>query len=187
MRNKILETSILLFDVRGFKETSVQDIVDELGVTKGTFYYYFNSKNELLEHISMSFIEEISTKQEEIINDQSKDCTTKLYEIVNMLVRNIKTDRRSARIFFREMRNIDEKYFLKIKAKRAQFKVRYQDLIEDGIKKGEFKESLNSDILTFGILGITNWSYYWFNPEGIISEDKLTDIYVDLILNGIKK
>jgi hypothetical protein len=41
-------------------------------------------------------------------------------------------------------------------------------------------------MITFGLLGITNWSYYWFQPDGSVSEEELTDIYVDLILNGIR-
>ena len=46
MKQKIKNTSISLFEQKGFAETSIQDIVDSLGVTKGTFYYYFASKEE---------------------------------------------------------------------------------------------------------------------------------------------
>jgi hypothetical protein len=34
---------------------------------------------------------------------------------------------------------------------------------------------------------MTNWSYYWFNPNGEVSAKKLDEIYADLILNGINK
>ena len=48
MKRKIIEESIDLFDKKGFNNTSIQNIVDSIGVTKGTFYYYFSSKQELL-------------------------------------------------------------------------------------------------------------------------------------------
>jgi AcrR family transcriptional regulator len=187
MKEKIIETSIELFDQKGFKETSVQDIVEAIGVTKGTFYYYFKSKEELLKDICLTYIEDLIRQQEEILEDPNQDCTAKLYDIVYMLIHNIKTQRRSARIFFREMRHLNELHLEEIKAKRKVFRENYQKLIEEGIGKREFKNHLNPDMLTFGILGITNWSYYWFNPEGEVSEEKLTEIYMDLILNGIKK
>ena len=48
VKEKITEQSIRLFEKKGFSETSIQDIVDSLGVTKGTFYYYFSGSNSLI-------------------------------------------------------------------------------------------------------------------------------------------
>ncbi|MES9741731.1 helix-turn-helix domain-containing protein, partial [Priestia megaterium] len=53
MKDLMMERSIQLFAQKGFKETSIQDIVNELNVTKGTFYYYFKSKQELLMDIHL--------------------------------------------------------------------------------------------------------------------------------------
>ncbi|WP_411954056.1 TetR/AcrR family transcriptional regulator [Alkalibacillus sp. S2W] len=50
-KRMIIEASIDLFAERGFHETSVQQIVDEAHVAKGSFYNYFTSKNDLLRAI----------------------------------------------------------------------------------------------------------------------------------------
>ncbi|ULT59162.1 TetR/AcrR family transcriptional regulator [Neobacillus drentensis] len=185
MKHKLIETGIQLFDQNGFKSTSVQDIVQLLGVTKGTFYYYFNSKEELLKDIHLIYIEELVQQQEKIIKNRQTSFTKKLYEIVTLLIRNIRTERQSARIFTREMRHLSGHYLEEIKDKRNQFRKNMQRLIEAGMQQGEFKSGLPSDILTMGILGITNWSYYWYNPDGEVSEEKIVDIFVQMILNGI--
>ena len=187
MKHKLIETGIQLFDQNGFKSTSVQDIVQLLGVTKGTFYYYFNSKEELLKEIHLSYIEELVQQQVKIIKNRQTSFTKKLYEIVTLLIRNIRTERQSARIFTREMRHLSGEYFEEIKDKRNQFRKNMQRLIEDGMQQGEFQSGLPADILTMGILGITNWSYYWYNPDGEVSEEKIVDIFVHMILNGISK
>jgi len=187
MKHKLIETGIQLFDQNGFKSTSVQDIVQLLGVTKGTFYYYFNSKEELLKDIHLSYIEELVQQQVKIIKNRQTSFTKKLYEIVTLLIRNIRTERQSARIFTREMRHLSGEYFEEIKDKRNQFRKNMQRLIEDGMQQGEFQSGLPADILTMGILGITNWSYYWYNPDGEVSEEKIVDIFVHMILNGISK
>lgn len=186
MKEKIIKTSIELFDEKGFKETSIQEIVETIGVTKGTFYYYYNSKVELLKDICISYIEELLKQQKQILENPNTDCITKLHEIVYMLITNIKSQRRSARIFFREMRHLNDQHLKEIKAKRNQFRKNYQKLIEIGMEKQQFKNHLPPDMLTFAILGITNWSYYWFHPEGEVSEEQLAKIYVDFILNGIQ-
>jgi AcrR family transcriptional regulator len=185
MKHKLIETGIQLFDQNGFKSTSVQDIVQLLGVTKGTFYYYFNSKEELLKDIHLIYIEELVKQQQKIIDNPESTFTKKLYEIVTLLIRNIRTERQSARIFTREMRHLSGHYLEEIKEKRNKFRKTLQRLIEDGMEQGEFKQGWPSDILTMGILGVTNWSYYWYNPDGEVSEEKIVDIFVNLILTGI--
>lgn len=185
MRQKILEKSIFLFDQKGFTNTSIQEIVDLIGVSKGTFYYYYKNKEELLKDIHLRYIENLITQQEIILQDPDKDFSKKLYDIVYMVIRNIRTQRPIARIFFREMRHLSDKHLEEIHSKRNIFRKNYQAMIEEGIKKGEFTNTLRPDILTFGILGMTNWSYYWFNPDGEISEEELTKTYLTILLNGI--
>lgn len=50
-RNKILNCALHLFYLRGYDAVSVQEIVDEAGITKPTLYYYFKSKYGLLESL----------------------------------------------------------------------------------------------------------------------------------------
>lgn len=50
-KEAILKTAEKLFFEKGFAETSVQDILDALSISKGGFYHYFDSKNALLEEI----------------------------------------------------------------------------------------------------------------------------------------
>ena len=45
--NRLLETAFKLFTEKGMKSTSIQDIVDNAKVAKGTFYLYFKDKYEI--------------------------------------------------------------------------------------------------------------------------------------------
>ncbi|MFS0861285.1 TetR/AcrR family transcriptional regulator [Fredinandcohnia sp. 179-A 10B2 NHS] len=186
MKNKITEQSVVLFQKKGFSETSIQDIVDSLGVTKGTFYYYFSSKEELLMDIHHGYIEELLYEQESILSSSYKDCKTKLYEIVYLLLHRIETKGANAKVFFREMINLSEEHLAQIIPKRDQFRFNIQTLLEEGVAKGEFRQDLSVEIATFGILGMTNWSYEWFKPTGKLSDKEVAKIFVDMILSGIE-
>ena len=48
---KLLDTAFNLFTDKGIKHTSIQDIVDNAGVAKGTFYLYFKDKYEIQNHL----------------------------------------------------------------------------------------------------------------------------------------
>ncbi|MFK9092822.1 TetR/AcrR family transcriptional regulator [Bacillus salipaludis] len=186
MKEKITEQSIRLFEKKGFSETSIQDIVDSLGVTKGTFYYYFSSKEELLMDIHLGYIDELLVQQERIFKDESKTCKDKLFEIVFKLLSDIRIQGSAAKIFFRELKNLNEEHSATINTKRDQFRLNIEELIKNGMENGEFRPDLNSSIITFGILGITNWSYQWFNPNGICSDREVAEIFVEMILKGIQ-
>ncbi|WP_066174767.1 TetR/AcrR family transcriptional regulator [Bacillus marinisedimentorum] len=185
MKQKIVQASIKLFEKQGFTETSIQDIVDSLNVTKGTFYYYFNSKEELLRDIHLDYISYVLEEQEKIIGDESKTARGKLRTIVTMLITSIESQGFMARIFFREIRNLSREHIEEITLRREKFLANLQQLIKTGIEKGEFKEGLNPDIVALGVLGMTNWSYQWFKPEGELSDTEVAGIFVEMILNGI--
>jgi len=48
IRNKIVDTADALFYQQGYAQTSFSDISDALGMSKGNFYYYFKSKDDIL-------------------------------------------------------------------------------------------------------------------------------------------
>ncbi|MYL20852.1 TetR family transcriptional regulator [Halobacillus litoralis] len=185
MKQEIIQTSIHLFDKKGFTETSLQEIVEEIGVTKGTFYYYFKNKQELLTDIHLDFIEFLLGNQQKILNDTKQNSKDKLRSMIFMVLDSIKYRKKSARIFFREIRNLGPDYLEQIVEKRDQFRVNLQQLVEEGIEKGDFQSNLDPNMVTRGILGMTNWSYYWFDPDREVSAEELTNIYLSMILNGI--
>lgn len=49
--HKILDVSYRLFSTKGYENTSIQDVVDELGLSKGAIYYHFKSKEDILERL----------------------------------------------------------------------------------------------------------------------------------------
>ncbi|HET7627413.1 MAG TPA: TetR/AcrR family transcriptional regulator [Bacillales bacterium] len=185
MKEKLMKAAIDLFGKKGYSETSVQDIVDVLGVTKGTFYYYFDSKQQVLMDIQLHFIEGLLKQEHGILADECMDASEKIFEIVRMLVTNIDQQGAAARIFFREMRNLEQDQVVRVLKEQDQFRDNLQHLIENGIAEGRFRNDLPADIVTFAILGMCNWSYFWFDPNGTIPDQDVAVIYTELILNGM--
>ncbi|MDQ0215488.1 AcrR family transcriptional regulator [Oikeobacillus pervagus] len=187
MKGAIMEQSIELFANKGFKETSIQDIMDVLNVTKGTFYYYYKSKEEVLMDIQYQYINRLLDSQEKIIHDEETSYQEKLHEIIFKLLNDIEKEGLRAKVFFREMRHLTNEHLNQIMEKRDQFKENIQLVVEEGIKKGEFRSDLPPNIVTFGILGMANWSYFWFKPEGPIPDVEVAKIFYKMLLEGIEK
>ena len=77
-KKEIMDTAKALFYQNGYTNTSVNFIIETIGISKGTFYYYFKSKEDLLDNIVEEFTHEIIAKMEPIIDDTSLDAITKL-------------------------------------------------------------------------------------------------------------
>lgn len=56
-KEELLHIAYKMFLTKGYEATSVDNIIDEAGIAKGTFYYYFQSKEQLLEAVCMMMIE----------------------------------------------------------------------------------------------------------------------------------
>lgn len=184
MKQKIIAESIVLFEKNGFTATSIQHIVEALQVTKGTFYYYFSSKEQLLMEIHDDYISDLLLRQELALTQHTSN-RAKLQAVMTLLIEDIKDYGAAGRVFFREIRHLGEQHAAEIRQKRDLFRKRIEHIIQDGITAGEFRPSKNADILAFAILGITNWSYQWYHVDGDLSTAQLADIYMDLIFNGL--
>ncbi|MDT2046066.1 TetR/AcrR family transcriptional regulator [Priestia flexa] len=68
----MLKSAHKLFVEKGFQATSIQDIVEDSGISKGTFYNYFSSKNELVIKIFESVYNELETKRNEFLIGQNR-------------------------------------------------------------------------------------------------------------------
>ena len=82
-RLEIIETAKKLFRDKGFSNTSVDAIIKEMGVAKGTFYYYFKSKEELLAAIVDHTLDEIVKMAERVADDASMSALAKMERLLS--------------------------------------------------------------------------------------------------------
>jgi AcrR family transcriptional regulator len=70
-RNEILDTAQWLFDTKGYEKCTVNDILKEIAIAKGTFYYYFRSKEEVLDAIVSRYADIIISRVDKILKSDN--------------------------------------------------------------------------------------------------------------------
>lgn len=83
-KNELVDAAESLFSERGFRETSVDDICDELGVAHGLFYYYFDSKEGVIQAIIERMISELEKRFEEIVEDEDMSTEEKFKRLLKL-------------------------------------------------------------------------------------------------------
>jgi AcrR family transcriptional regulator len=147
--NKILKTSIELFLANGFTGTTVRDITSNAGVGKGTLYWHFNSKDEILERIlekySNEFVEE-AIKRVRLTNGRFGEKFNALYRFVTEFAR----DNRELLLVFitvlAEAAGSMSAAEQKMQAIRKRLHLLFKDLLSTGRSEGLVDRAIDPDI-----------------------------------------
>ena len=83
---QILEVSTKLFFTQGYEKTSIQDILDELKMSRGVVYYYFKSKKEILDAIASQRLDAMRSLIQET---QAENAREKIIKILSALIGNV--------------------------------------------------------------------------------------------------
>ena len=69
-RNEILDVAERLFGTKGFDGTSTTDILNEIGIARGTLYYHFKSKEDILDAMIERMTGSLVAKASEIVENK---------------------------------------------------------------------------------------------------------------------
>ena len=81
-KKEILDVAEELFTTKGYAETTINDILQKIGIAKGTFYYYFKSKEDVMDAIVDRFIEIGVREAENIAQDSTIKAPEKIFQII---------------------------------------------------------------------------------------------------------
>ena len=137
MYSKILEHSTEKFITFGFKSVTMDDIAQDLGISKKTLYQYFNNKEELVAACSFNVFDFIS-RGINSIKALDKNPIEEMFTIKDFVMNFLKNEQSSPQYqlkkFYPEVySNVQEKVFEKM----SDFVV---DSLKKGIKNGFFRE-----------------------------------------------
>lgn len=112
----IMENALQLFAEQGIEATSIQQITDKCGISKGAFYLSFKSKEELIFALIDYFMSEIVADIEQVVNSERPDSLL-LYDYYHQTFAIFKKHAHFARLFMKEHQTtFNEEIFKKIES-----------------------------------------------------------------------
>jgi AcrR family transcriptional regulator len=139
-KKEILAAAQELFLQKGYEETSVANILEKVGVSKGTFYYYFASKNELLDALAEEQAYRHREEWSKINENRDLNAVAKLNEIFEFSS-TIKADNRELTLLFLKVYYQEDNFRLR---KRMFSKImdiagpELRKIVRQGVKEGLF-------------------------------------------------
>jgi AcrR family transcriptional regulator len=185
LRENILEVATRLFIERGFDGTSFNDIADAIGVSRPALYYYFKSKEAILEVLTETVTRAAGQLASEAVPEHMQHPAGMLRHLVLRHAQLILTHPLQFRVVERNEGNLPPKQReLAEQARRAVLE-QFQHAIEFGIEQGQFR-ALDAKVAAFSIIGMCNWSAWWYLPSGPRSLEQVSEQIADMALHAVQ-
>ncbi|MHB9094529.1 MAG: TetR/AcrR family transcriptional regulator [Eubacteriales bacterium] len=190
-KKKIYESAEQLFKEYGFNNVSVDSIVETAGVSKGSFYVHFETKNSLIAALIANYVDKLDLDYKSFL--ESLPASTMASDILISLIGKI-ADIITCTIGYDHMKTVYKVQITKtintdaiMGYNREVYKI-FSDIISKGVQQGEFKTEMPVDTLTkHCIMAIRGITYEWCirYPDFDLKDQVLK--HFEILLTGIKK
>jgi AcrR family transcriptional regulator len=182
-RDRILAISAALFAENTYHGTGISELSAAVGLGRGALYHYIGSKESLLYEIGKTQVDRMNSFARDIVA-RGLPPEQQLHALAVKLLENISTHRAEWTVFFREQSALTGERRDAVIAAREQYEGYWRQTFEAGERQGVFQEI--PPVLVKGILGMFNYTYLWFNSDGPLSSEQLANIFVTMILGGVR-
>jgi AcrR family transcriptional regulator len=182
---EVLNSAANLFYAKGFHGTTIEDVANDVGMLKGSLYYYINSKEDLLYQLLLTVIE----RGDEYIAkriDPSGDPLLQLQKGIEAQIDLIIENQVRVGLFFHEFDALPVKRQQKVLAVMSRYNNRFIELVRKAQEQGKLIGG-EPWLIVNGVLGMCNWIYRWYHAEHPTDVDEVKKTFVGMIMKGIVK
>ena len=181
---KLMHASVELFAEHGYAQTSVQQIVDAAGVTKGALYHYFKSKDDLLFDIYDRILSLQRKHLDEIVaRGEGPERTIRLV-CEDVIVTSIEWMHEGT-VFFRSQHMLTTARQQEVKRRRREYNDAFEKILERGRADGVFRTDIPPAILIAHFFSDVHYLAQWYSPGGPLTKQQVASELTDLYLAGL--
>lgn len=180
----IIAAAAKVFQTKGYHAATVQDIADEVGILKGSLYHHFESKEDLLYLIVKEPIAQMYQTIAEVVASELP-AAEKLRRAILAQLEAFDRHYPHLFVYLREREEMKRRFRERFKLSPKQYERFWQQVLREGMKTGEFRADLDVQVVSYGLLGMLNWLYKWYDPRGRLSVREVADQFSMLALAGL--
>ncbi|MGW3241357.1 TetR/AcrR family transcriptional regulator [Streptomyces sp. NPDC001070] len=184
---RLLAEATRLFAERGYDRTSVQEIVEAAGVTKGALYHYFGSKDDLLHEIYGRVLRLQMQRLEAIADKETAPVADRLVEAAADVVVTSIDNLDDTKIFFRSMHQLSPEKQKAVRADRRRYHEKFRALVEEGQREGVFRREVRPDLVVDFFFGAVHHLGTWYREDGPLSAGQVAADFADMLLHSVRQ
>src|ERR1700676_4878580 len=182
---EVLKSAANIFFAKGFHATSIEDVARDVGMLKGSLYYYIKSKDDLLFKLLLAGIEDGDAYIAQHI-DSNGEPVVQLERAIRAQIDYIIQNKIQFGLFLHEFDSLSGKRQHKLIAVMSRYNSRFVELVRRAQQQGKVMEG-EPWLIVNGILGMCNWLYRWYDTDHISHPEQVKQIFLRMLMQGVRK
>jgi AcrR family transcriptional regulator len=191
---ELLEAALEAFAQKGYRNTRLDEIAEAAGVTKGTIYHYFDTKEALLLGVIEHFQTLAFGRADEALRDHRLPASTRIRLLVRKMFAGPERTRRHmfALLLRGVVHEVPHAYERWLRDGPVRLWTLIGGLVAEGQKRGEFRQDADGEagarLLVSGLMLQSMWQRHAEAvPALAVDEDRLIDSSVELFLAALRR
>jgi TetR/AcrR family transcriptional regulator, cholesterol catabolism regulator len=185
-KEQVIRKAAELFREKGYAASSMRDLAQKLGIEAASLYSHIKSKEEILQNLCFDMAAEFIKSLKAVESSQST-ASEKLTQGIIGHIQVMAKDLIASAVFMNEHRHLSQPYLREFLLLRINYINRFKAIIEEGVKQGEFKSSIDRKLAVMTLFSSLNWMPMWYDPSSAIDPSELGKQLADMLVNGLKK
>ncbi|RRR95801.1 TetR/AcrR family transcriptional regulator [Glycomyces terrestris] len=184
--DEVLRAALALFAEQGYANTSVQQIVQAAGVTKGAMYHYFTSKDDLLFAIYERMLS-LQKRRLDEITAAGGETEAVLRAVCEDVVVTSIDFLPEGTVFFRSQHMLTPERQAEVKRRRREYHDKFAELIVRGQEEKRFRDDVPVPVLIAHFFSDIHYLPHWYSHEGPENEAELAAQITELFLRSLRR
>jgi TetR/AcrR family transcriptional regulator, cholesterol catabolism regulator len=187
-REEIVEVAAHVFRDRGFEAATLRDVAAAMGTDRASLYYYFGSKEELLQEIVRQALgRDIATAQ--AVKRSRASTKDKIAALIEAMVKGYDANYPHMHVYIEDLGRIsrqDSEWSTDVIARTREYESIVHSILTKGQRDGTLRKDLTVELSALALFGMVNWMHRWYRPNIKWSPEEVAKTFTAIFLDGFE-
>jgi len=171
-----------VFREKGYQDASMDDIANDLNVSKTAIYYYVRNKSELL-YLCHSLAFDLGDEAMNTAKAEGKTGADKIRILIKTYVTSLTSELGGGALMTSDSA-LEPHYLEEVRKRRRAWDKGFRAIMDEGIKDGSIGPC-DTRLIEFFIMGAIRGLHRWFSPDGEKTGEEIADQLLAMVFDGI--